>query len=1130
MQLFDLNNFNHKKDYVIEASAGTGKTYSITKIVEKLVNEHNEDLNSILIVTYTEKAAGELKDRIKEALKNINVDNAPIYTIHSFCQKVIKEFGLSANLPLELNVIDESEIVSFCDKYIREGDILEDISAHKVGLKGFDEEKVKDVLIAAIKKYYLDLNGNEDPSIIVLDDYKEECEEDDFVTFCMKAKSFEEILDFDEEFNYYYNVLKNSDNSKLNELAKVISENYKNDFYYDGVKYKYNKSMNLEEGKAFNFFKEIKALFKGFKPEPVVAFKYVHDFYQKWQLEKENKKCQVFDDMIRYVREGILHNPLLKEKLKNKFKRAIIDEFQDTNQRQFDIFSGIFMEDDDHKIIVVGDPKQSIYSFQGADVNVYYKAVEAIEAKGGIKCMLNKNYRSTEDMVSSCNKLFNYYDFDGTEFNDCGFLSPNNGDKEFHEVLYDGKETKAFWMHLSNSNDGEFDGVDEREFALQCAKQIIDCCSIDVNGKTKLQIRPKDKQFRNVSFKDFAVLARTSSEMVEIEKVLKNSGIPYIRYKDKNLFLGTECEQWVCLLEAINLVDFTGKNRKVLKKALFTSFFGLSLSEISSNTFNKDDIKEVELIRKWRMFLLNNKWEDLFDDIIISSNISERMKSLKEIQSLSIFKQISSYCIEYLSKGKSIEDLIRNLKNLSKGGNFDSDEQNGNIIEKSTNFDCVQIMTIHASKGLQFPVVLGVCGFRQPISSVSVTSFHKDNKQVLSFRTCEEYKNEQIAEWKRLFYVAYTRAQFIMILPKYKKNGADFLGKSVDEFIINNQDSFRVLPNMYKSYQKLRDEVSAILKASNNIEDDLETKENQNKALKLIINDLYTKGSYKHSYSSLSHNEDETLLDETFENKEGITEEGLSKYDKNSIVINGDYNQFVNPISIASDFPKGAKTGTILHEVFENLDYQNYELYLEDKIIKCFQNQAMQLKEGWMESVKDIVHNVLSAKLPIINGKNNTNEYLLLKDINFNNKLDEVEFNFNLLNQNLKNYCNGFVDMMFKNGEYYSIVDWKSDSLNDNFSSYSDNLELRKHVNECYSIQRVLYSYCLIKWLKTSYPTLTEQEIFDNHFGGVYYVFIKGCNENTSNGIYCQTWNSWDDLKQSFTEIISDKIGGRNNE
>jgi exodeoxyribonuclease V beta subunit len=334
---------------------------------------------------------------------------------------------------------------------------------------------------------------------------------------------------------------------------------------------------------------------------------------------------------------------------------------------------------------------------------------------------------------------------------------------------------------------------------------------------------------------------------------------------------------------------------------LFTSFFGLSLSEISSNTFNKDDIKEVELIRKWRMFLLNNKWEDLFDDIIISSNISERMKSLKEIQSLSIFKQISSYCIEYLSKGKSIEDLIRNLKNLSKGGNFDNDEQNGNIIEKSTNFDCVQIMTIHASKGLQFPVVLGVCGFKQPISSVSVTSFHKDNKQVLSFRMCEEYRDEQIAEWKRLFYVAYTRAQFIMILPKYKKNGADFLGKSVDEFIINNQDSFRVLPNMYKSYQRLRDEVSAILKASNNIEDDLETKENQNKALKLIINDLYTKGSYKHSYSSLSHNEDETLLNETFENKEGITEEGLSKYDKNSIVINGDYNQFVNPISIASD-------------------------------------------------------------------------------------------------------------------------------------------------------------------------------------------------------------------------------------
>ena len=84
------------------------------------------------------------------------------------------------------------------------------------------------------------------------------------------------------------------------------------------------------------------------------------------------------------------------------------------------------------------------------------------------------------------------------------------------------------------------------------------------------------------------------------------------------------------------------------------------------------------------------------------------MNSLKEIQSLAIIRQIGDYCIDYLSKGHSLSDLIRNLRRLSKGDSLDEEDQNGSLVSKSTNFDCVQIMTIHASKGLQFPVVIGV--------------------------------------------------------------------------------------------------------------------------------------------------------------------------------------------------------------------------------------------------------------------------------------------------------------------------------------------------------------------------------------------------------------------------------------
>ena len=174
----------------------------------------------------------------------------------------------------------------------------------------------------------------------------------------------------------------------------------------------------------------------------------------------------------------------------------------------------------------------------------------------------------------------------------------------------------------------------------------------------------------------------------------------------------------------------------------------------------------------------------------------------------------------------------------------------------------------------------------------------------------------------------------------------------------------------------------------------------------------------------------------------------------------------------------------------------------------------------------NIVHNVLNAVLPVIKGANVNNQSIKLCDITNDNKLDEVEFNFNVFNEKLSNYCNGFVDLIFKNNDTYAILDWKSDKLNDDFTSYCDAGILKKHVDECYSIQRVLYSYCLIKTLKLQYENLSYQEIFENHFGGVYYVFLRGCNENTGNGVYCQTWNNWEDLEKSFIEITNSRIGG----
>ena len=140
MEEFNIDNFKINKNYAIEASAGTGKTFSIKRIVSKILEIKREELinnnvskerialelntllNKILLVTYTEKATGELKDRIRDELKHsfkditFDYDNLAIYTIHSFCNNTIKEFNLELKEPLKLDNIDEEDISSFIEK------------------------------------------------------------------------------------------------------------------------------------------------------------------------------------------------------------------------------------------------------------------------------------------------------------------------------------------------------------------------------------------------------------------------------------------------------------------------------------------------------------------------------------------------------------------------------------------------------------------------------------------------------------------------------------------------------------------------------------------------------------------------------------------------------------------------------------------------------------------------------------------------------------------------------------------------------------------------------------------------------------------------------------------------------
>lgn len=1192
---------------VLEASAGTGKTFSIQKMVKNLV-KNNVDINKVLIVTYTEKATGELKNRIREELsKDVasnDLDNLNIYTIHSFCQNAIREFGLDANQPLALNVIDEATILSnFIDAYIRDNEeikqVISEAYAHPDCNSMLNVDTLKKTLSNAMQVYYLKKDYSPDESIVSFDE-KNKLETLEFILkhpicfdsfyedypgfkdnydildrvdnidiklslFYIKStfenrsialgnekfinsfpfndadqeainaldeyieelkaggknaristtcKTFDELISSNQRLGDIYWTLSKSSNYASKYIAVSLKEkssykkrssefeiNYAKKIKFFSIK---SDSLGEEECNALVFFNKFLTTFNEFSMNEAFVLSCLGKVYEEWQKYKQKNKMQTFNDMLRTICEELVNgNESFKNKLKGKYQYAIIDEFQDTNQLQFDTFKSIFLEDNDHHMIVVGDPKQSIYSFQGADLNVYQKACdELIQLHGASKRMLLTNYRSTDKMIDACNSFFedqnNKQFFVNQEF----FASASTGKQN---ATYNGHETEAIWIASSNNND-----IQPRDYATLICNFILDACSKMDNGDTKLQVYDKKMDgLRSVSFRDFTILCKARSETIDLGRFLSKRAIPFVRYKDKCLLKAQECFHWATLLEAIIEVDFTGSRRKTLKRALASKFFGYTLEELNSSYFNHDDIEAVRLINKWKEMAKNKDWEKLIESIMLDSKLYNNLKELDKLQSFTLYKQLADYCLSYLYENHTLEDLAYKLRNNPSD---DEDDEDSGIVEIGTDFDAVKIMTIHAAKGLQYPVVISIAGCTSPKLKPPVVyhDANDENKRKISFNS-KDSTEDRNAEYRRLLYVAYTRAESLMIIPYFTLGS-----KACQEIKWQREWTKDMISNPI--YKKIG------LSSFNGVPnvDDILTHDIDHTSYRYDeIKGLSEKKSYKSSYSSLSHGEvikEDVLDDEPVDLENPINNDfNLTEYDMNACQMKSNVDSSI--LHEAYDgIPKGSTIGTALHEIFERIDFTNHKHNLDEIIKDRLIANRIKVTDKILGYIRTMMDNVLNALLPELDGST-----FKLSEISMNNRKAEIEFNFNLKKEYFKNYCNGFIDLLFRRGNKYYILDWKSDTLNDEFLSYSDLDELKKHTDKLYSIQRVLYSYCLIKWLM---PLLNknEEEIFKNYFGGIYYVYIRGCNMNTGNGIYAQKWNSYKELEDAFNMIIKKKI------
>ena len=1207
----NIEKFDPRKNLFIEASAGTGKTYTIQQIVAKLVSE-GCPLKKILIVTYTEKAAGELKDRIRKKMEEVldkegtdrstaekferalrGIDNAAIFTIHSFCQKALKEFAYEAGRPFDLAMVDDKSVKTMISAWARDkwpNDELYRTILQSASAADSLERSLTEKLSAAINMYKGETaDGKEN---IVIDRAEESMFETapknfaDLLSNRLIADNLK-ILERHRDLGF-----TKTGGTTVKDFIDALKEWEDGATLFNGKIFKASKTLESWPAEAYNaflFFKEFKDDLKAISSDifrvQIQEFLYsqIKPLFEEWQKYKSDNKKQSFNDMILSVHSAVLNRGAngeaseLCKRLREQYRYAIIDEFQDTNQLQWDIFKEIFLEAKDHSIFVVGDPKQSIYSFQGADVNVYLKATKEINNGQDLK----SNFRSTNSIIEACNRLFACKDFfgEGMTFNpsyapgedpdgDLGnkkLQKPNA--KFYNENSGNWEESAPFWISENS--------VTSNNFAQTCVEKIIECCTyIDSKeGKrTKLQVfnkNPKNSEdiYRNVTFRDFAVLARTRSEMEDIEESMKHAGVPYTRYKDDNLFYGRECAEWISLFKAIDANDFSAWNRRILNEALITDFFAVDLGDVESEFFDDPFSKQRQMICHWKELANQRRFAEMQESIYGESEVEKRLSDLSKLQEFTKLRQIGNYAINYLyNHSCTLDDLIRHLQDLASLTG-DADDQDGNLVAKGTDFDAVQVMTIHASKGLEFPVVISAAGFKQLNKSTSGPYlYHAGDTIRLGYGAAakEARQAEELQEWARLFYVDFTRASSILMLPRYSnwfdsdgflKEDFRFLAASLKKFCADkdNANLFTVMPTAkewdYFIEKDLKSKVQKKILApakelsEKQLEESDDAELKQKERIQALQKNVGKLAIMQHSYSTLAGKKESSL---SIDEEANLDKEGSAEANH---YAGEDIESDSSRIEASIRYPRCSKIGNALHEIFElskfkeiGLSHENAEsLYgsaeLSMLVEETFKKQSLPIwdhKEDWTRHTLDILWNTLNASLPAIEAGRKSGESFALKSLDENSRKAEVQFNLNATTDDsgeaseyLQSICKGFIDLVFMRHDTqgqlrFSIVDWKSDVMAD--GDYSP-ASVQKKVDEDYSVQRVLYCYCLVKWLKQFYGAgdgnapLTESEIFDKFFGGMYYVFVRGCKAGTESGIYAHTWENFAALEKSYSNI-----------
>jgi exodeoxyribonuclease V beta subunit len=1184
--------FPLKGSQLIEASAGTGKTFTISALYLRLVLGHGGELSGfgrellppqILVVTFTDAATKELRDRIRTRLAEAArffraeidapdalitdlraefepeqwaacasrldiaaqwMDEAAVSTIHSWCQRMLREHAFdSGSLFTQTLETDHSDLLSevlrdywrkFC--YPMSGDALDWVRANWSGPAA---------LMPRVRALFGSGNGSDrspesqSPTELIEHSLQERRETlkvlkspwanwaAELHAICIdgvQCKVVDGRKMQERYFRPWFDKLiawANDEDQEQLDLGTGFTR-----LTPDGIAEAWKS--NPPSHPAFEAMVELKVALDTLPtPDAAVLQHAAHWVGVRFEEEKRRRAEMGFDDMLVRLDAALKGSggERLATLIREQFPVALIDEFQDTDPVQYRIFDSIYhleQSDEETGLFLIGDPKQAIYAFRGADIYTYLRARAATDGRWHT---LDTNFRSSHAMVEAVNHVFaraetsttgrGAFLFRNADHNPVPFVSvAAQGRKERLEV--EGQPVSALNIWQLETEQPVSGAVYRQQLAASCASEITRL--LNAGQKGNAGFAKPGEPLKGLLPADIAILVRDGKEAQAVRAELSARGVRSVYLSDKDsVFAAQEAHDLLSWLKACAEPDA----ERTLRAALACITLDLPLAELE--LLNQDELAWETRVMQfrgyraiWRSQGVLPMLRRLLHDFKLPQALILRSDGERVLTNLLHLAELMQQAAAELDGEQA---LIRHLSEHLALSVQAGEEQ---ILRLESDEQLVKVVTIHKSKGLEYPLVFlpFICSSKPVDGSRLPLHFHdpQGHAQISLKPTAaliEQADDERLAEDLRLLYVALTRARHACWLGvadlKRGNNSASTLHRSALGYLLGGGNFLAESAGLKIWLRDLTHDAPSLHVEPLPVPTTETFVAPRNEAT--LIKPRIPRRSAKEnwwiaSYSALRIGD--TITDSGDQSPDSPQAQKLfddERLDPDAprevLVSGGDIHRF----------PRGPNPGTFLHGLLEWAGGEGFSLAANDpKALESAVARRCNRRgwEGWIVTLTDWLQHLLTLPLRLGEGDqpvalcelDQPNQYRVEMEFWFaSNKVDVAQMDALVRRYthngapraaaettSLNGMFKGFIDLTFEHQGRYYVADYKSNGLGVDDDAYTEAAMENAILDNRYDLQYVLYLLALHRQLKARLPDYD----YDLHMGGAVYLFVRG--------------------------------------